>query len=41
MITRRLFLKSSLITLPAVGLISNAMAARKPKVRFGVVTDSH
>ncbi|WOK08414.1 metallophosphoesterase [Imperialibacter roseus] len=41
MITRRLFLKSSLVTIPAMGLIGNAMAARKPKVRFGVVTDSH
>ncbi len=41
MITRRLFLKSSLVTLPAVGLIGNALAAKKPKVRFGVVTDSH
>ncbi|MEQ9102502.1 MAG: metallophosphoesterase [Imperialibacter sp.] len=41
MITRRLFLKSTLITLPTIGIIGNAMAAKKPKVRFGVVTDSH
>ena len=42
MITRRLFLKSSLATLPAVGLLGQSLAARRqPAVRFGVVTDSH
>lgn len=42
MISRRLFLKSSLVTLPAVGLMGQSLAGkRSPVVRFGVVTDCH